>query len=160
MTSPGSDRVDESAPEIRDCEVVPNGSRVHYLTAGDGPPHLVLLHGLGDIVGRKSRARPLGLNCAATQGSYCMTPQEYDQLRHSSRLERERKRQLELEDARRRHEQKVREWLEQDEALRRQPCVDCNTYTRCVPFDGHLINWERSDVGIRPSWDNSRGMRS
>ena len=47
MTSPGSDRVDESAPEIRDREVVLNGSRVHYLTAGDGPP-LVLLHGLGD----------------------------------------------------------------------------------------------------------------
>jgi pimeloyl-ACP methyl ester carboxylesterase len=40
--------VDESAPEIRDREVVLNGPRVHYLTAGDGPPHLVLLHGLGD----------------------------------------------------------------------------------------------------------------
>ena len=39
--------MDESAPEIRDREVVLNGSRVHYLTAGDGPP-LVLLHGLGD----------------------------------------------------------------------------------------------------------------
>ncbi len=47
MTSPGSDRVDESAPEIGDREVDLNGSRVHYLTAGDGP-HLVLLHGLGD----------------------------------------------------------------------------------------------------------------
>ena len=42
MTSPGSDRVDESAPEIRDREVVLNGSRVQYLRAGDGP-HLVLL---------------------------------------------------------------------------------------------------------------------
>ena len=47
MTSPGSDRVDESAPEIGDREVDLNGSRVHYLRAGDGP-HLVLLHGLGD----------------------------------------------------------------------------------------------------------------
>ena len=50
MTSPGSDRVDECAPEIGDREVDLNGSRVHYLTAGDGL-HLVLLHGLGDIAG-------------------------------------------------------------------------------------------------------------
>jgi 2-hydroxy-6-oxonona-2,4-dienedioate hydrolase len=47
MTSPGWDRLNVSAPEIRDQEVDLNGSRVHYLTAGDGP-HLVLLHGLGD----------------------------------------------------------------------------------------------------------------
>jgi predicted alpha/beta-fold hydrolase len=47
MSSQGGDRTDESAPEIRDQEVDLDGSRVHYLTAGDGP-HLVLLHGLGD----------------------------------------------------------------------------------------------------------------
>jgi hypothetical protein len=71
------------------------------------------------IVGRKSRARPLGLTCAATQGSYCLTPQDFDQLRHSSRLERDRKRRLELEDARRTQERERRERLEQDETLRR-----------------------------------------
>ena len=47
MSSQGGTRADESAPEIRDQEVDLDGSRVHYLTAGDGP-HLVLHHGLGD----------------------------------------------------------------------------------------------------------------
>lgn len=47
MTSPDNEGAGESTTEIRDREVDLNGSRVHYLTAGDGP-HLVLLHGLGD----------------------------------------------------------------------------------------------------------------
>ena len=47
MTSPGGEPAGESALEICDREVDLDGSRVHYLTAGDGP-HLVLLHGLGE----------------------------------------------------------------------------------------------------------------
>jgi hypothetical protein len=70
------------------------------------------------IVGRKSRARPLQLTCTATQGSYCMTPQEYAQLQHNTRAELERSRQLALEHSRRRRAQEEREKHKRDQALR------------------------------------------
>jgi hypothetical protein len=54
MTSPGSDRVDEPAPEIEYREVVLNGSRVYYLMAGDGP-HLGSLLGAEKIVRRSAK---------------------------------------------------------------------------------------------------------
>jgi pimeloyl-ACP methyl ester carboxylesterase len=44
---PECGRVDERAGEIRDQEVDLGGSRIHYLTAGDGLP-LVMLHGAGE----------------------------------------------------------------------------------------------------------------